>query len=249
MELGLFQCVIVFVGFFILGIAGFGSALIIVPLLAWNWPLKFVVPLVLLMDVPAALFHTGLNFRQVAWKELPPLLPSILMGSLVGLVFINLSPGLWPMILLGLYILWVGVQGLRAQTMAISNPSWARHFFGFMMGWVETMFGTAGPVVLAWFSVRLSDPYLVRATMPMALVGISGIAILMLLVSGSLSDPTLWTVLMYLLPIALTGVWLGHRLAVKLKSDLFRPVIYVFLCLSGLILCTRPLLAFIGGQA
>jgi uncharacterized membrane protein YfcA len=83
----------------------------------------------------------------------------------------------------------------------------------------------------------------------MALVGISGIAILMLLVSGSLSDPALWTVLMYLLPIALTGVWLGHRLAVRLKSDLFRPVIYVFLCLSGLILCIRPLLAFIGGQA
>jgi len=45
---------VVLLGYFVLGIAGFGSALIIVPLLAWNWTLAFVVPLVLLIDVPAA---------------------------------------------------------------------------------------------------------------------------------------------------------------------------------------------------
>ena len=63
MEAGLYQFAVVFVGYFVLGIAGFGSALIIVPLLAWDWPLAMVVPLVLLIDVPAAILHTGLNFR------------------------------------------------------------------------------------------------------------------------------------------------------------------------------------------
>jgi len=243
MELGFLQCGIVFLGFFILGIAGFGSALIIVPLLAWSWPLSVVVPLALLMDVPAALLHTGLNFRQVVWKELPPLLPSIVIGSIAGVAFAALSPGNWPLVLLGLYVLWVGVQGLRAKSIAMSNPTKARHFFGFMMGWVETMFGTAGPVVLAWLSVRLADPYLVRATMPMALLGISSIALFMLLISGNLSDSALWLSLIYLLPIALSGVWLGHRLAMKLKSEIFKPVIYCFLCISGLVLCIRPLMS------
>lgn len=243
MEIGFLQCGIVFLGFFILGIAGFGSALIIVPLLAWSWPLSVVVPLALLMDVPAALLHTGLNFRQVVWKELPPLLPSIVIGSIAGVAFAALSPGNWPLVLLGLYVLWVGVQGLRAKSIAMPNPTKARHFFGFMMGWVETMFGTAGPVVLAWLSVRLADPYLVRATMPMALVGISSIALFMLLISGNLSDSALWQSLLYLLPIALSGVWLGHRLAMKLKSEIFKPVIYCFLCISGLVLCVRPLMS------
>lgn len=243
MDLGLLQCGIVFLGFFILGIAGFGSALIIVPLLAWSWPLSVVVPLALLMDVPAALLHTGLNFRQVVWKELPPLLPSIMIGSIAGVAFAALSPGNWPLVLLGLYVLWVGVQGLRAKSIAMPNPNKARQFFGFMMGWVETMFGTAGPVVLAWLSVRLADPYLVRATMPMALVGISSIALFMMFISGNLSDSALWLSLLYLLPIALSGVWLGHRLAMKLKSEIFKPVIYCFLCISGLVLCARPLLA------
>jgi uncharacterized membrane protein YfcA len=63
-----------------------------------------------------------------------------------------------------------------------------------------------------------------------------------MLISGGLSDPSLWLALLYLLPIALFGVWLGHRLALKLKSEIFKPVIYSFLCISGLVLCARPLM-------
>ena len=84
---------VVFMGYFVLGTAGFGSALIVVPLLAWDWPLAFVVPLVLLIDVPAAMLHTGLNFRQVMWKELPPLLPSVVVGALVGIGLIHWTQG------------------------------------------------------------------------------------------------------------------------------------------------------------
>ena len=47
-------------GYTVLGLTGFGSALVIVPLLAWNWPLPEVVALTLLMDVPASAFHSGL---------------------------------------------------------------------------------------------------------------------------------------------------------------------------------------------
>jgi len=85
MEASLYQFAVVFVGYFVLGIAGFGSALIIVPLLAWDWPLAMVVPLMLLIDVPAAILHTGLNFRQVMWKELPPLLPSVILAQSLAL--------------------------------------------------------------------------------------------------------------------------------------------------------------------
>ncbi|NCA00150.1 MAG: sulfite exporter TauE/SafE family protein, partial [Betaproteobacteria bacterium] len=89
MDISLYSVAVIFSGYFVLGTAGFGSALIIVPLLAWHWPLTFVVPLVLLIDVPAAVLHTGLNFKQVMWRELPPLLPSVLVGALVGMGLIR----------------------------------------------------------------------------------------------------------------------------------------------------------------
>ena len=73
MEASLYQFAVVFVGNFVLGIAGFGSALIIVPLLAWDWPLAVVVPLVLLIDVPAAIF-APVNVGEYSARHVNPVL-------------------------------------------------------------------------------------------------------------------------------------------------------------------------------
>jgi uncharacterized membrane protein YfcA len=109
------------------------------------------------------------------------------------------------------------------------------------MGLVETMFGTAGPVVMSWLAQRLSDPFLIRATMPMTIMGLSSIALCMVGVSGGLNDVALWTCLMLLLPFAMAGVWLGHQLAVRIQAAFLKPFIHSFLCLSGLVLCARSL--------
>ena len=241
MEAGLFQFAVVFLGYFVLGIAGFGSALIIVPLLAWDWPLAMVVPLVLLIDVPAAMLHTGLNFRQVMWKELPPLLPSVVVGALTGIVLTRITQGDSLLLCLGLYVIFIGWRGLKGAPVAVQLRPSMRHVAGFMMGLVETMFGTAGPVVMSWLAQRLSDPFLIRATMPMTIMGLSSIALCMMGVSGGLSDVGLWKCLMLLLPFAMLGVWLGHQLAVRIQAAFLKPLIHSFLCLSGLVLCARSL--------
>ena len=61
----------VLVGYVVLGLSGFGSALVIVPLLAWRWPLTLVVPLVLLLDAPAAAWHARRLWAQVARSVAP----------------------------------------------------------------------------------------------------------------------------------------------------------------------------------
>lgn len=75
----------VLAGYLVLGLTGFGSALVIVPLLAWHWPLPEVVVLTLLLDLPASLMHSGLNWRQVQWAELRRLLPGMVVGTAIGL--------------------------------------------------------------------------------------------------------------------------------------------------------------------
>lgn len=245
MDITWFPMAAVLTGYFVLGTAGFGSALIIVPLLAWDWPLAFVVPLVLLIDVPAAILHTGLNFRQVMWRELPPLLPSVLVGAVVGLGLTYWTQGEWLLLLLGAYVIFIGCRGLQGAAIAVQLKPHARHLAGFAMGLVETMFGTAGPVVMSWLSQRLSDPFLIRATMPMTIIGLSTIALAMVGVSGGLSDANIWTALLVLLPFALCGVWLGHQLSLRMTAVVLRPFIYGFLCLSGFVLCARALRGFI----
>ena len=57
MQEWLYPMGVVLLGYTVLGLTGFGSALVVVPLLAWNWPLPAVVALTLLMDVPASAFQ------------------------------------------------------------------------------------------------------------------------------------------------------------------------------------------------
>ena len=104
---------VVLLGYVVLGITGFGSALVIVPLLAWHWPLPEVVALTLLMDVPASLLHGGLNLRQVNFAELRRLLPGMAVGALVGLWLSSVLAASWPLLVLGLYVVMVGAQTLR----------------------------------------------------------------------------------------------------------------------------------------
>ena len=62
---------VVLLGYAVLGLTGFGSALVIVPLLAWRWPLPEVVALTLLMDVPACLLYTSPSPRDGLLSRMP----------------------------------------------------------------------------------------------------------------------------------------------------------------------------------
>ncbi|HQQ70689.1 MAG TPA: sulfite exporter TauE/SafE family protein, partial [Alicycliphilus sp.] len=110
----LYPAAVVLLGYTVLGITGFGSALVIVPLLAWRWPLAEVVPLVLLLDLPASLLLGGLNLRHVNLAELRRLLPGMVAGALAGLWLSGQLPGRWPLLALGLYVAAVGARALRA---------------------------------------------------------------------------------------------------------------------------------------
>ena len=116
----LFPAATVFLGYTVLGITGFGSALIIVPLLAWHWPLAEVVTLTLLLDLPASLLLGGMNRQYIHWQELKHLLPGVVVGALLGLWLTQQLSSRWPLVALGMYVAGVGIRTLRT---APSQPS------------------------------------------------------------------------------------------------------------------------------
>lgn len=237
-----FQSGVVFLGYFVLGIAGFGSALIIIPLLAWHWPLTLIVPLVLMTDIPTSMFHTGLNVRQVAWRELPRLLPSVSAGAMAGVVMITLTSGHWLLGVLGLYVTWVGVKGLRSSgTFVPATRTGHRDLAGFLMGMVETMFGVAGPIVMMWLTKRLQDPHELRATIPTAIVLLSSMAVAGAALAGSLNQIEVWRWVIVLMPFAFFGVWCGNRVATRANPRALQPILYGLLTLSGVMLSFRAL--------
>ncbi len=231
---------VVLLGYTVLGLTGFGSALVIVPLLAWQWPLPEVVAMTLLMDVPASAFHSGLNWRQVQWRELRRLLPGLVAGTLLGLWVMQHLQTRWPLLLLGLYVAGVGVHALRPAGVPVRHPGplWAGPV-GTAIGVVELIFGTAGPLVVAWLSRRLSDVQQVRASIPMIITVAASTVLAGMAWDGRLGSAVLWQRWGMLIGVALLGVWIGHRVAHRVPVARLRQIICGLLVVSGLMLALR----------
>lgn len=226
---------VVLLGYTVFGASGFGSALVIVPLLVWRWPLTLVVPLVLLLDVPAAAWHARLNLPHVDWRALGRLVPGIAAGLAAALAVP--TGGVQPLLLglLGAYVVAVAVRGLFARAIAVpGRPGGpAALALGTAAGWIEVTFGTSGPLFAAWFNGRLPGLQAARATIPVALAGTAVLALAGLGAKGQLSVALLWGVLPVLLGVALLGMRIGHRIAAAL------PERHLAACARGVVLDSR----------
>lgn len=223
-------------GYLVLGITGFGSALVTVPLLAWIWPLPEVVVLAILLDIPASILHGGLNFRQVRWRALTDMLPGMAVGSLVGLWLLGQFDKRWPLFVLGLYIAIVGLRALRqaATSTTLTVAPWRYHAGSTVLGIVEVMFATAGPVALALLQRRLPNVAEIRATVPVVMVVAGSVAIAVLGVSGQVNGAQTLERWLMGLPIAVLGVLLGNRVAKLIPALIMKRTIALLLMASGL---------------
>jgi uncharacterized membrane protein YfcA len=223
-------------GYLVLGITGFGSALVTVPLLAWIWPLPEVVVLAILLDIPASILHGGLNFRQVRWNALNAMLPGMAAGSFVGLWLLGQLDKRWPLFVLGIYIAIVGLRALKvAATPTTTTASRLGYHAGStVLGVVEVMFATAGPVVLALLQRRLPNVAEIRATVPVVMVVAGSVAIAVLAISDQVNSAQTFERWIIGLPIAALGVLIGNRLAKQIPAVIMKRIIAVLLIASGL---------------
>ncbi len=237
-----FAAAAVFLGYLVFGLTGFGSALVIIPLLSWTWPLHAIVPLVLLLDIAASLLHTSLHLRQVQWRVIPTLLPFALAGAWAGTQLHRWSDSALVVGILGVYIAWVAVQNLRKKRVALvpaGLPGTA--VAGAAMGLIETLLGTAGPVAMAWLTGQVQSAERMRATAPLVILVMVCIALLGNGLSGQLQDAALLPRLALLAPVALAGVWAGQRVNACMPAAMVLPLIHLTLLVSGLALVARPI--------
>jgi uncharacterized membrane protein YfcA len=235
--LWVYPVVVVLVAYLVLGITGFGSALVVVPLLAWQWPLAEAVTLALLLDVPAALLMGRLNLKLVRWVDLRQLVPGMLLGC--GLWLFRQAPSAWPLLVLGLCVVWVGLRALRQSPLlkaVLPASPWVGALYGMGVGMVQVSFGTSGPLVLAWLARRRVPAQAVRASTPVMMLLSGVVALLLFTAEGRLSAPLVWQRLLVLLPVAFAAVLLGHAVAARWPAERLRRVICMLLVCSGALL-------------
>ena len=115
---------VVLVAYVIFGISGFGSTLIAVPLLAHLWPLKFVIPVVVILDCIGAI-ALGTRLRaQIDKKNVIPLLPFLACGMGIGVLLLVRLPAAFLMLFLGIFILGYGFLYATGKQGGIRLARW-----------------------------------------------------------------------------------------------------------------------------
>jgi uncharacterized membrane protein YfcA len=237
-----YPALVVLLGYCVFGLTGFGSALVIIPLLSWQWPLSAIVPMVLLLDIPASIAHTVLNLKHVRWTLVPKVMPFAIVGAWLASMAHPWGDSAWALSVLGLYICWVAARGLRGQTQRFEPSSpWVNSMAGTLMGLIETLFGTAGPVVMAWLTRQERKIEDVRATAPLLILITVCIALFSNGLSGRSDMDQVLAQTLWLAPMAVFGGWLGHRFNARIQPVTARKTVHAVLLLSGISLLLRSI--------
>src|SRR4030095_6328823 len=127
------------------GITAFGAALVTVPVMSDFFPLDFVLPVSVLLDVSASL-ALGVRFsREAVRNELKWMVPPCLAGALLGVTLLVVLPLKATLGALGVFLVAYGIYALRQGAFVKSvGRGWAP-IVGFIGGVLGTLFGVGAP--------------------------------------------------------------------------------------------------------
>jgi hypothetical protein len=232
---------ILLAAYFIRGITGFGSGLISVPLLALFLPLKFVVPLILLLDFTASIVIGGFNFKRVKWDEVGVLIPFGMVGVILGTsLLVNLPPEPMLIALAGFVFIFAVRSLLNLHGDKLISRGWAVPA-SLTGGTVGALFGTGGPPYVIYLSHRIRDKSDLRATFS-ALFFTEGLTrIGSFLVAGLLMTASVWVAFFAALPLVLGALYLGGRVHVGISPAQMTRLVGVLLLVSSVSLLFKAL--------
>lgn len=230
-----FAAVVIFFAYLVRGIAGFGSALVAVPLLVLVLPLQTVVPVVVAVDYVAALTQSTRDRPAIRWRDIWPLFPFSLAGVVSALYLFRQIDTALLVKLLGLFIVGFALYSLSPVSAPVKRGrGWAAPA-GFMGGLIGALFGTGGPFYVIYLRLRQLDKRGFRATTAAIFVIDGGLRLAGFWITGLLGLKGVLLVLLAL-PLKFLGLRLGHRVHERLDEKSFMRFISLLLCLSGLML-------------
>lgn len=237
----LFAPLVVLLGYTVLGLGGFGSALVAMPLLALLLPIKLVVPLMLMLDFVGMLTN-GLKLRRdLDRSEVVAILPWLLIGVIGGVTALVILPARALLAALGVLIIGYGLQTLRARPGRKPVARWWSVPAGLFGGLIGGMFGTGGAIFAMYYTARIPDLTRMRATMSAVFVVSTGTRLLLFLVSGLLFNAQMWLSFAGLLPMVFIGLYVGHRLHGRLTPAQIARLLSLLLLGSGVSVLTKAL--------
>ncbi|HQZ45044.1 MAG TPA: sulfite exporter TauE/SafE family protein [Usitatibacteraceae bacterium] len=227
----------------VFGMSGFGSTIIAVPILA-NWlPLTYLVPLMALGDLVAAIAVGGSNRRHVSVPELKRLLPFMIAGIVLGVTVLVNVPQQPLKVAAAVFAMSVGLHSILDPAPKGTISPWWCVPAGTFAGALAAVFGAGGPVNVAYLAGRLRDKGEIRSTVSVIISVSATIRTTLYALAGLVLKAGTLAGFAMAVPFAWAGLALGSRIHVGLTQAQMRRAIGGILMASGTVLLARTLLA------
>lgn len=232
---------IVTLGYTVYGLTGFGQSVVAIPMLAYLFPLRFAVPMMLLFDLCAGLLLGLKNRGAIEKREVWRLVPPMLAGVFLGATLLVKAPEGALLIALGIFVLAYAAYSFLFRPGGTPIAAVWSAPLGTLGGVFSALFGTGGPIYAIYLTRRLPEKSVLRATVSSVLTVSALLRLVVFVGAGLYAQQALLLLALILVPCAVLGVFIGNRLHHRLPTHRVVQAIWVLLIFSGISLVKRGL--------
>ncbi len=230
------QFIILFIGAFlaaaISGAAGFGGALLLLPLLVAYVGTEQAVPLLTVAQLIGNLSRAGFGFSKIQWKSVALfLIGAIPLAILGALSFLQLPKELVTRCIGLAIIIFVGLKITRV--LKLKPGKLLLVLGGGVVGFLSGLVGSAGPIGAVIFLTLGLPPVAYIASEATTALVMHGVKLIIYQQFISL-DQEFWLLAILLGIAMILGTWTAKRIIEKITPENFQKYISVLLIAIGL---------------
>ncbi len=227
--------IIVFAAAFTQGVAGFGNALVAVPLLAFFLPIHTIVPLTILCGLIITFFLSWRLWPHIDIKKILPLIIGCTPGVLVGSLLLKNLPQDTLRTFLAFLLLSYSTYSLFIKTNKKIRENKILAFgAGFGTGLISAILSAGGPPTIIYTTLTGWNKNDMKATLSGFFL-FTGIAIGTVHYATGLTTAAVINLFTLSTPAVLVGVWSGSLVYDKINTQQYVRILLTGLFIMGLL--------------
>lgn len=231
--------VVIFLAHLVVGVTGFGTAVLGLPLLAMLLGLDVGKQLLLVLSNLLYIYIIIRWRRHIDWRQLVIIALLASIGMPLGIWLYDVLPARAALMALGVFVAVVALRNLLGILPERRAPRWLAKLLLIAGGVVHGALTAGGPLLVVYADQSLRHKTTFRATLCFVWLALSSI----LIFDWTWQHQWLWPSFKYALlgfPFMLAGLAVGEALHFRVSEKMFRRCVNVILLVIALLLIFLP---------
>jgi uncharacterized membrane protein YfcA len=241
----LYCSVCVFVAAFVRGYSGFGFSLLAITSISLALPPAVIIPSIFMMEIAASVNLLPAIWNEVRWRALWLLWLGCLIGTPIGIQFLDALPAAPLKVALGVVVIGVVVLFWSGWSRKLMPSVPETVLTGGVAGLLNGAFGIVAPPVIVFFFNSPAGAAVGRASLIAFFIGTDTMGLALLAQQGLVTLEGFYRFLLFV-PALVVGQWMGARSFKSADPAEFRRYVLILLVVLAVLTAAQGLAALMG---